>query len=92
MIDLFSLSKEDFKKALKDRQRYNMQLLDVIKEYVEKCPDWRFQQILQNIGVSMRDQGDLFYEESYETAGRVRETCGADICPESEGEIKNGTK
>lgn len=84
MIDLFSLPREEFNKALKDRQRYNMQIVDVIKEYVEKYPDWRFQQILQNIGVSMRNQGDLFHEESYETAGRVRETCGADICPESE--------
>ena len=33
---------------------------------VETCPDWRFHQILQNIGVEKPGQ-DQWYEESEET-------------------------
>lgn len=76
MEDLFSLSTKEFNQALADRQKYNKELLERIKLYVEMYPDWRFHQILQNIGICMRVQGDMFFEESYETARRVRETLG----------------
>lgn len=76
MEDLFSLSNKEFNQALADRQKYNKELLERIKQYVEMYPDWRFHQILQNIGICMRAQGDMFFEESYETARRVRKTLG----------------
>ena len=76
MEDLFNLSNEEFNQAIADRQKYNKELLEKIKLYVEMYPDWRFHQILQNIGICMRVQGDMFFEESYETVKRVRERLG----------------
>ena len=38
-------------------------------------PNWRFQQILQNVGISSREGKDLFYEESVDTLNRLRENC-----------------
>ena len=76
MEDLFNLPNKEFHQALADRQKYNKELLDVITQYVEKYPDWRFHQILQNIGICMRRQGDMFFEESYETVRRMREFLG----------------
>lgn len=36
-------------------------------EKLDRYPDWRFQQILQNVDISTRDGKDLFYEESVDT-------------------------
>ena len=47
------------------RQEYNNKILKALQEIVNAFPDWRFQQILQNIGIA--DGTDKFYEESRET-------------------------
>lgn len=50
-----------------DRYSANLQILQLLSELVEAYPDWRFQQILQNVDISTRDGKDLFYEESVDT-------------------------
>lgn len=47
------------------RQKYNKEILGALQEIIEAVPNWRFQQIIQNIGIS--DETDKFYEESNET-------------------------
>lgn len=54
-----------------NRLKYNKDLLEVISYFVENCPDWRFHQILQNIGITTRTGGDMFYEESEDTFIRL---------------------
>lgn len=50
-------------------QRYesNQRIVEILSELVEKFPQWRFQQILQNVDIVSRNGEDLFYEESYDT-------------------------
>lgn len=50
-------------------QRYesNQRIVEILSELVEKFPQWRFQQILQNVDITSRNGEDLFYEESYDT-------------------------
>ena len=45
------------------RQEYNYKCLDILKELVDKYPDWRFTQIIFNLGLAE----DRFYEESVDT-------------------------
>lgn len=54
-----------------DRFKNNKDILEVISYFVNHYPDWRFHQILQNIGVTTREGGDMFYEESIDTFKRV---------------------
>ena len=49
-----------------ERLRSNRLILARLAELVEKHPDWRFHQLLQNTGVS-RPGEDQFYEESKKT-------------------------
>lgn len=49
-----------------NRQEANRRILEAIHDMVETCPDWRFHQILQNIGVE-KPGLDQWYEESEET-------------------------
>lgn len=53
----------------------NLQIVLILNDLVAKYPDWRFQQILQNIGISSKEGKDLFYEESITTLNRLRENC-----------------
>ena len=50
-------------------QRYesNQKIIEILSKLVERFPQWRFQQILQNVDIAPRDGEDLFYEESYDT-------------------------
>jgi len=48
------------------RQEANRKILEKIALIVEREPDWRFHQILQNIGVEDRGR-DQWYDESVET-------------------------
>ena len=43
--------------------------LDILKEMVEKYPNWRFMQILSNTGIDEIN----FYEESVDTFNKIRE-------------------
>lgn len=64
------------------RQAANYEILNKLYVIVEKHPDWRFHQILQNLDVNLRDVTefkclDQFYEESEETLERVNRICDA---------------
>lgn len=54
------------------RVNYNRFLVAMVAEAVERYPDMRFHQILQNLDVSLRGQ-DQFYEESKDTYKRANE-------------------
>lgn len=49
------------------RYESNQRIVEILSELVERFPQWRFQQILQNVDIASRDGEDLFYEESYDT-------------------------
>ena len=49
----------------------NREIVRIIAEEVEKYPDWRFHQILQNINVNKTPAVDQWYEESEDTLKRV---------------------
>ena len=49
------------------RYESNQRIVEILSELVEKFPQWRFQQILQNVDIASRSGEDLFYEESYDT-------------------------
>ena len=63
------------------RQEANLKILERIHGMVKSCPNWRFHQILQNIGVEKPGQ-DQWYEESEETLKntKVLETNDALSC------------
>lgn len=48
------------------RQEANRTILNLLSEAVEKNPDLRFHQLLQNLGVEVPNT-DQFYEESSKT-------------------------
>ena len=48
------------------RQEANRKILELVGKAIEEFPDWRFHQILQNIGIEKPGQ-DQWYEESTET-------------------------
>ena len=54
------------------RLEANRQIIQMLSAIVESCPDWRFQQILQNVGVSSRFGEDRWYEESEETLQKIK--------------------
>lgn len=54
---------KDIEYKIKHRQEYNYKCLDKLKEFIEKYPDWRFTQIIFNVGLAE----DRFYEEPNET-------------------------
>lgn len=49
----------------------NLKIVEILGDLVAAYPDWRFQQILQNIDITPRDGKDLFYEESIDTLNEV---------------------
>lgn len=49
------------------RYESNQRIVEILSELVERFPQWRFQQILQNVDIASRNGEDLFYEESYDT-------------------------
>lgn len=52
----------------------NRKIIAKLSVIVEQCPDWRFQQILQNAGISSRFGEDLWYEESEKTLQKLEAT------------------
>ena len=57
--------KIDWEKKYQLRQESNFKILDMIRSIAEKYPDWRFWQIMCNLGYETKP--DRFYEESYDT-------------------------
>ena len=55
--------------AVNTRKAANRVILLIIDHVIELCPDWRFNQLLLNIGATKPE--DLFYEESKATLERV---------------------
>lgn len=55
--------------AVNTRKAANRVILLIIDHVIELCPDWRFNQLLLNIGATKPE--DLFYEESRATLERV---------------------
>jgi hypothetical protein len=60
------------------RQAANYEILNILYAIVEKHPDWRFHQILQNLQINLREVTefkclDQFYEDSEETLERVKQ-------------------
>lgn len=55
------------------RQEANRKILEHIAAVVEAEPDWRFHQILQNIGIEVRGR-DQWFDESVETLAAVTAT------------------
>ena len=54
-----------------DRLEANRKILEVVSRAVEDFPDWRFHQILQNLGVE-QPAIDQWYEESVETLRNIK--------------------
>ena len=52
------------------RQEENRAILKLLSEAIEKNPDLRFHQILQNLGIEI-PHTDQFYEESSKTLGNM---------------------
>lgn len=65
----------NIKDMVKSRYDSNKAIIEIISLVVEKFPDWRFHQILQNIEIIGRLGEDLFYEESIETLERMLNNC-----------------
>lgn len=55
---------------IKSRYKYNKEILNILADLIEKYPDWRFHQLLQNVRIE--DFSDRFYEESRETLKRLK--------------------
>lgn len=53
------------------RQEYNYEILKVLKENIEKYPDYRFIQLLWALNII--DGSDKFYEESKETLSYIKD-------------------
>ena len=58
------------------RQAANRAIVELVRKAVERFPDWRFHQILQNIGVE-QPAIDQWYEESDETLCNMKKTTKA---------------
>lgn len=73
---------------VKQRQSANREILGKIAKIVEQEPDWRFGQILFNLGIVSFDSGDVFFDESVEILERMQTSiCGYHI---EEQEQTNG--
>ena len=57
--------KDEYEKAVKNRQESNKKLLTLLEEYISKYPNFRFIQLLWLLDIVNDD--DRFYEESEET-------------------------
>lgn len=55
------------------RQETNRKIVELVAKAVELFPDWRFHQILQNIGVE-QPAIDQWYEESEDTLRSINPT------------------
>ena len=53
------------------RHQANKEILKRLEALVDKFPDWRFNQILQNTYVTVRDM-DMFYDEPTDTLERMK--------------------
>ena len=52
------------------RQEANRKIVELVAKAVEEFPDWRFHQILQNLGAESPGE-DQWHEESEETLSSI---------------------
>ena len=52
----------------------NREIVGRLFELVEHFPDWRFHQLLMNVGIEEPGK-DKFYEESEETMAKLESNC-----------------
>lgn len=64
------------KEITKRRVKANKAIMKLLQDVMDVYPDWRFQQLLMNVGVV--DGVDRFYEEPDTTLARLRENVGLD--------------
>ena len=57
----------DISEKISCRYDANLKIVEILGDLVAAYPDWRFQQILQNIDITPRDGKDLLYVESVNT-------------------------
>jgi len=62
-LKILEKSRKNILDKISKRQEYNYKCLDVLKELIDKYPDWRFTQIIFNVGLAE----DRFYQESVDT-------------------------
>lgn len=63
---------------MKSRIECNRAIAKKIADAVEEFPEWRFHQIMQNLGLELGGPDwDPFYEESAVTLARLEETSAA---------------
>lgn len=70
----------EYKEMVKQRQSANREIVSRIEKIVEQQPDWRFGQILFNLGIVSYNSGDIFFDESVE----ILERMDTSICGYSE--------
>ena len=58
------------------RVKANKEIIKCLEDVMKVYPDWRFQQLLMNVGIV--DGVDRFYEEPEMTLGRIKATLGLD--------------
>lgn len=54
------------------RYNSNKEILQVLELIIDRFPNWRFHQILQNIDIIDKFGTDLFFEESNKTLKKVK--------------------
>jgi hypothetical protein len=66
----------DYKEKIGKRKEANEAILEKIQKVVDMCPDWRFGQILFNLGIVSYNSGDVFFDESVDILERMNSTIG----------------
>lgn len=70
--------KNYYKEKIAKRQEANMEILEVLKDYMNKYPSIRFSQALCNLGIIRMDEKshniiDPFFEESVDILKRINQ-------------------
>lgn len=56
-----------------NRQEANRKIINLLSATIEQHPDWRFNEILQNLDIYCPTRVDQYYEESEATFKRVKQ-------------------
>ena len=73
---LLCYKEEKMNEITRRRVKANKEIIKCLEDVMKVYPDWRFQQLLMNVGVV--DGVDRFYEEPDMTLSRMRTTLGLD--------------
>lgn len=77
-------SNKELKEKISRRQEFNRKIVWTLWEIVEDFPDWRFGQILSNVGIAEYGR-DVFYDESADTYAKMAQTMNHLYREEKEG-------